>query len=109
MSSLIERRTHPRVTVDYSVFYYYTLPNHPETKMLNLSMEGAAIEALDPFPVGARTSFVFVLGKAQVVHCQARVVSVAPLPNSKYRIGVRFTELSDEGRQLVARATQSDV
>jgi hypothetical protein len=107
MQSNSERRSSPRVAVNYSVIYHYTPPYAPPTKMLNLSVEGAAVEALDPLPVGAKTSFVFVVDTRRVVDCQAQVISVQPLPDSRYRVGVRFTHLSEQGRELVSQIAQS--
>lgn len=101
-----DRRSSPRVPVDYSVIYHYTPPYAPPTKMLDLSLEGASLEALDPLPVGAKTSFVFVLDMRRVVDCQAQVISVMPLSNSRYRIGVRFTHLTAHGRELVQQVAQ---
>lgn len=102
-----ERRSGPRFTVDYIVFFHYLLPNRPTTRMIDLSMEGAAVEALDALPVGSQTSFVFAMNEQDVIECFARVISVVPLTDCKYRVGVSFVGLTANGRQLVTLATQS--
>lgn len=101
-----ERRSVPRREVNYTVFFYYALPESPTTKMLDLSAGGAAVEAFDALPIGSETSFVFVMNRSNAIECRARVISVQPHSDCKYRIGVRFTGLSDAARQLVAQATQ---
>lgn len=75
--------------------------------MLDLSPEGALLEALDPLPIGAKTSFVFVLDMHRVVDCQAQVISVLPLSESRYRLGVRFTHLTEQGRELIEQVAES--
>ncbi len=100
-----ERRSAPRIPVEYPVFFHYLPPNPPETRMLDLSIGGAAIEAPDPFPIGSKTSFVFVTTLQQVIECTARVIWVSPLSESKYRVGVCFTSMNDDARQQIAKAT----
>jgi PilZ domain len=103
----IDRRSSPRVAVDYTVFYDYSVGNRPKTKLLDVSIEGAGLEALNPADVGTVTSFVFVTHGFQAIPCQAEVCSIRPLNDGKYRLGVRFLRLSDEGKQLVTQVIQS--
>ena len=100
-----ERRSAPRVEVDYAVFFYYLPPNTPSTKMLNLSVGGAALEALDPLPLGSRTSFVVVTNTREVIECSGHVTHVRPLSDSKYQIGIRFIDLTETARELLWQAT----
>lgn len=109
MPSKTERRASPRVAVDLPVFYAYSLANRPKTNVLDLSVEGAGLEALEPLAIGSVTSFVFVTSAFQAIACQAKVMSLQPLPDAKYRVGVRFLNISEEGRQVVAQAVQSAV
>lgn len=107
MDSQLERRSAPRVAVEYPVFYYYLPPNAARSRMIDLSVGGAAVEAPDPFPIGSTTSFVCVMGGGDVVEFTARVISVRPMTDEKFRIGVAFTHLSDTARQRVAEATHA--
>lgn len=106
-SSNNERRSSPRVAVDYTVFYDYSVANRPKTKLLDVSIEGAGLEALTPAPIGTVTSFVFVTHRFQAIPCQAQVCSVRPLADGKFRLGVRFLRLSEQGKQLVTQVIQS--
>lgn len=103
-----ERRSAPRIVVNYPVIFFYAPPNRPATKMLDLSAQGAAVETDDPLPIGASTSFLFLMNEHDVIECNARVISVQPLAPSKYRVGVRFLRLADKARELVLSLTQAD-
>ena len=103
----IERRSSPRVAVDYTVFYDYSVANRPKTKLLDVSIEGAGLEALKPADIGTVTSFVFVTHGFQAIPCQAQVCSIRPLGDGKYRLGVRFLRLPEEGKQIVIRDIES--
>jgi ActR/RegA family two-component response regulator len=102
----IERRVSPRVPVRYPVIYSHLPPNPPPTRMIDLSEEGAAIEALDLPPVGAAISFMIIAGQDQVVDARATVVHVQPGPNFPYRIGVRFSGLSPSDRTILGLSIQ---
>lgn len=105
MEQTFERRSAPRIAVDFPVFYHYLPPNPPPTKLFNLSIGGAAVEALDPLPLGSKTSFVIVTHNRDVIECSGQVTYVSPLTESRYRIGVRFNGLSETAHELLAQVT----
>lgn len=96
-----------RVAVDFPVIFYYAATHAPHTRMLDLGLDGATLVALDPLPLGSKTSFVFVLNQREVIECAGRVVSVQPLERARYRVEVDFVELSDATRMLVAKAVEA--
>jgi hypothetical protein len=108
METYIERRLAPRVPVRHPIIYSYLPSNAPPMRMIDWSDEGAAVEALDPLPIGAAISFMIVGSNHQVVEVRATVVHVQSVPNFPYRIGVRFSSLTPDGRRILVQSIRHD-
>lgn len=101
-----ERRAAQRVPAHFPVQYFYHARDVqvPPTQTLDVSTSGAQVQALDAFPQGASLAFLLLAGDQNVLDVRAQVVRVEPGESAApFRVGVRFTQLSDQDRETLAR------
>ena len=100
-----ERRSTQRMPVDCKVSFFHLPPssNSPTFRALNLSLTGACIEAPTPFAPGAVLAFHLITPEHQVADVRARVVHTILCAPTLYHVGVRFTHLSADDHDLLAR------
>ncbi|MBI3912704.1 MAG: PilZ domain-containing protein [Chloroflexi bacterium] len=104
-----ERRAAQRVPAHLPVRYFYHAPDVqvPPTQTLDVSISGAQIQALDPFPQGASVAFLLSADDRNVLDVRAQVVHVERgEPPAPFRVGVRFTHLSDYDREILTRVIE---
>ncbi len=108
METMLERRASPRKPIGFPIKYFYFPPDAdpPRTCTIDLSPQGACIEALDPFPQGASVAFYIVTPENQVVDVRAQVVYTQPVKSPPSRVGVRFTYLSPADRTALQNAIE---
>jgi c-di-GMP-binding flagellar brake protein YcgR len=111
LPQVIERRASRRKSVHFSVRYFYLPPTTepPDTQTINLSVDGACIETLDPLKEGASIAFYIITPNRGVIDVRARVVHVLPDGHPPYRVGVEFTHLSPADCAALERALNSIV
>jgi hypothetical protein len=109
MEPTFERRTATRKPVRFQVKYIYLPPdaNPPKTRTINMSTQGASIEALDPLQCGASIAFFVVTSEDQVIDVRAQVVYLLQAERPPYRAGIRFTHLSPTDRIALHDAIES--
>jgi len=68
-----------------------------ETRIADLSVQGAYIETITPLPIGSTFKLVFVLPDSMVIETQSTVVRHEP----QHGMGVKFISLSQEQRNYI--------
>ncbi len=108
METVMERRTVQRKRVPFQVKYFYLPPdaNPPNTRVIDLSAEGACVETLDLFPEGASVAFFIVTPENQVIDVRAQVMHMESAARPPYRAGVRFTQLAPSDRVVLQHALE---
>jgi hypothetical protein len=96
METKVERRTAARQPCKFLVRYFYLPPeaNPPSTCTIDMSTQGACVEAVDLLPSGASIAFLLITQENQVIDVRARVVHTEAGQPQAYRAGVSFTWLS---------------
>ncbi len=101
-----ERRKKPRVNAHLLASFrcldkdQVTLSGFVRT--LNLSEEGALLESPDPFPIGQLLNLEFLMDYDRVASVEATVNRVTR-NKEMYRVAVKFTNLSQANRRLLAK------
>jgi len=111
METVIERRACERKPLKFAVKYFYFPPeaNPPITRTIDLTLDGALIEALDPFQQGASVAFFIVTPEHQVVDVRAKVIHGRVAESAPFYAGVRFTHISAGDRAVLQQAIGSVV
>ena len=104
-----ERRSLPRHPAQYLVRFYYAdrVDSAHPMHTLDLSPYGVCIQTPTALPLGASIKFFMITPTHQVIDVVGRIVHVNTPINSPYRVGVRFTQLSNAHRQLLAHELQN--
>ena len=110
MVAVQERRQFPRQLAQYPIRFYYTdkITKTEPARTLDLSTQGACIESPEALPLGASVKFFVITPTNQVVDVVGRVVHIDRSNPSPFRVGVRFTQLSNHHRQILARELQNN-
>ena len=106
MVTVQERRRSPRQMAHYPIRFYYTDNVQEPVHTVDLSTLGACIESPKLLPLGASIKFFVITPGNHVVDVVGRVVHVNRVNNMPYRVGVRFTQLSNMHRQILAHELQ---
>lgn len=111
METKIERRALERKPLNFAVKYFYLPPeaNPPSTRTINLTLDGALIEALDLLQQGASVAFFIVTPEHQVVDVRAKVMHARAAESAPFCAGVRFTYISAGDRAILEQAIGSVV
>ena len=106
MDTKVERRAAARQPCRFQVRYFYLPPevNPPSTCTIDMSTQGACVEALDLLPSGASIAFLLITQENHVIDIRARVVHTAEGQPSAYRAGVSFTWLSPSDHLALQQA-----
>ena len=106
METQVERRAAVRQPLKWEVRYFYLPPevNPPSTCTIDMSSQGACVEALDLLPQGASIAFLLITQENHVIDVRARVVHTAEAQQSAYRAGVHFTWLSPSDHLALQQA-----
>ncbi len=109
MEKELEQRQSSRKAVRFSVKYFYLPPTAtpPETRTINLSVDGACVETLDPLQAGASVAFFIVTPDHQAVDVRAQVVYTQSAERPPHRAGVRFTHVSPSDRVVLEHAIET--
>ena len=96
METNVERRAAARQPLKFQVRYFYLPPevNPTSTCTIDMSTQGACLEALDRLPNGASIAFLLITHENHVIDVRARVVHTTEDQPCAYRAGVHFTWLS---------------
>ncbi|MBI3740290.1 MAG: PilZ domain-containing protein [Chloroflexi bacterium] len=107
-----ERRAAARVPAHLPIKYFYRPANGAATTTytVDLSETGARVEALDELPLGAAIAFLVIADSNQVMDVRGQIMRVEPTPEPRapapYRIGVRFTQISETDRTLLTQVLE---
>ena len=106
MDTKLERRAEARLPLKFQVRYFYLPPevSPPSTCTIDMSTQGACVEALDRLPNGASIAFLLITQENHVIDIRARVVHTAESQSSAFRAGVSFTWLSPSDHLTLQQA-----
>jgi hypothetical protein len=96
-----ERRRHPRRPVDHETA---SMPAMLTVQVLDITADGALLQAARPVAVGTRAMFRLNLG-GTMFNAEMLVQRVAPAPGGALgvRIGASFINVAPGDRQLIER------
>jgi hypothetical protein len=108
MVAVQERRQFSRQPAQYPIRFYYTdnLSKTVPARTIDLTTQGACIESPESLPQGASVKFFVIAPTNQVIDVVGRVVHVDRSNQAPFRVGVRFTQLANNHRQILARELQ---
>jgi hypothetical protein len=106
MESKVERRAAERLPLKFQIRYFYLPPevNPPSTCTIDMSAQGACVEALDLLPRGASIAFLLITQENQVIDVRAPVVHTTGLQQQACHAGVSFTWLSPSDQLALEQA-----
>ena len=105
-----ERRKWPRILTEHLVAYKRlderAVPDEAGVaRTLDLSEGGVVLEMIHPLEVGCCLEIKMVSGD-RILKARARVVHSQELPAKRWRVGVCFTEISDDDLAIIAREVE---
>ena len=105
-----DRRKWPRILTEHLVAYTRldneVVPDEAGVaRTLDLSQGGVVLEMTHPLDAGGRLEIKMVSGD-RILKARGRVVYSQDLPDKRWRVGICFTEITDDDLAVIAQEVE---